>query len=247
MSGLQLVALALAAFIGSTAQSATGFGVVLPLAPLLFAFEDPPDAVLTIAIAALTHNLLVLATRHRRLELRRRDALVLILAALPGLVLGALIVASLPKTTMQIAVGVTLLAALALRAHEPERARRLDNTPAGAAIGLLSGTMTTTVAVNGPPLVIWLRARGTTMIELRDTLAAIFLVLNCLAIPNVAARGGTTDAASLAALGCGLVAGHVSGLAASRRLSPATLERALLVLLVVAATSSIAAGISGAR
>jgi uncharacterized membrane protein YfcA len=244
VSAVELAALALAAYVGGAAQSATGFGVVLPLAPLLFALEDPPDAVLTIAIAALAHNVLVLATRHRRLELRRRDAALLVAAALPGLVLGALIVASLPKPTMQVVVGATLLAAVGIRAHQPHRAQRINNAPAGAAVGLLSGTMTTTVAVNGPPLVIWLRARGATIVELRDTLAAVFLALNLTAIPSVAAQGGTTRVDTLAALGCGLVLGHLSGLAASTRLSTEVLERALVVLLLVAATSSIVAGLT---
>src|SRR4051794_5055607 len=243
---LEFIALALAAFIGGAAQSATGFGVVLPLAPLLFALEDPPDAVLTIAITALAHNVLVLVSRHRHLEVRARDAVLLVAAALPGLVLGALIVASLPKPPLQIAVGVAIRAALALRVHEPHRARRLATTPVGAATGLLSGTMTTTVAVNGPPLVIWLRARGATVAELRDTLAAIFFALNLAAIPSVAGRGGAAQAGTLAALGAGLVLGHASGLAASTRLSAATLDRGLLVLLFGAAATSIAAGVAGA-
>src|SRR4051794_39841064 len=241
---LEFAALALAAFVGGAAQSATGFGVVLPLAPLLFALEDPPDAVLTIAIAALAHNVLVVVSRRRLLALRSRDAALLVVSALPGVVLGALVVARLPKSTLQIAVGVAILAAVALRAHRPGRARRLDNAPAGAAVGLLSGTMTTTVGVNGPPLVVWLRARGAGIVQLRDTLAVVFLALNLVAIVNLAARGGTTDAGTLAALAAGLVVGHASGLVASTRLSVTTLDRALVGLLLAAALSSIAAGLA---
>lgn len=243
---MALVALGLAAFVGGAAQSATGFGVVLPLAPLLFALEDPPDAVLTIAIAALAHNTLMIVTRRRALAVRRRDAVVIVVAALPGLVAGALVVGSLPKSTLQVVVGVLLLAALAVRVHEPGRARRLDTTAAGAGIGLLSGAMTTTVAVNGPPLVIWLRARGATITQLRDTLAVVFFALNAVAIVNLLAGDGTTQADELAALGAGLVLGHAGGLLAAARLRPAVLERALVVLLVAAATSSIVAGVSGA-
>ena len=241
---LQLVALALAALVGGAAQSATGFGVVLPLAPVMFALEDPPDAVLTIAIIALAHNMLIIATRRRALALRRRDAALLIAAALPGLVAGALVVDHLPKAALQIAVGVTLLAALAVRAHQPGRSRRLATTPAGAGIGLLSGTMTTTVAVNGPPLVIWLRARHATIAELRDTLAVIFFALNAVAIVNLALRGAATPRPTSSrrwppGWSPGTPRAWPPGPGSTRPCSSAR----CVVLLVAAATSSIVAGV----
>jgi uncharacterized membrane protein YfcA len=242
VSGLEALALAGAAFVGSTAQSATGFGVVLPLAPLMFAFEDPPSAVLTITIAALAHNLLVLATRHRRLTIRAADAALLIGAALPGLILGGLIVSHVSKPAMQLAVGAAVIAAVAARAHQPDRAAAINNRPAGAGIGLLAGTLTTTVGLNGPPLVIWLRARRAPFEQIRDTLAVVFLTLNLCAIPTLRTHDATTSTTTLAALAAGLALGHAVGLTAGKRLHVRTLDRATIALLLAAAGASIAAG-----
>ena len=140
-------------------------------------------------------NILVLVTRHRRLALRVGDAVVLIGSALPGLFIGALVISHASKPPMQLAVGVAILAAVLFRVHEPGRFAALANREVGAPVGLLAGFLTTTVGINGPPLVTWLRARDATLTQLRDTLAIIFLTLNVAAIPNLTSRGGSIPAA----------------------------------------------------
>lgn len=239
MSTLDIVSLALAAILGSAAQSATGFGVALPVAPVAFALLSPADAVITVATTSLMHNLLVLSTRHRRLAVRTADAALLIAAALPGLVLGALIISHAPKAPMQLAVGLAILLAVLFRLHEPGRLTALASNLAGGLIGLLAGALTTTVGINGPPLVIWLRARHVTLTQLRDTLAIIFLALNLAAIPSIATQGGTIPTTLLPALATGLIIGHVLGLQAHQRLPTRTLDRALVAILITAAGASI--------
>jgi uncharacterized protein len=197
--------------------------------------------VLTLAAVGLTSNVLVLGARGRRRPVvRGRDAALLVGAALPGLALGAIAISHIAKPPLQFAVGVAILLAVALRLDAPGR---LDARGFGLGAGLLSGALTTTVGINGPPLVIWLRARGATVTELRDTLAAVLLVLNSIAIVTLAARGGRIPAAPVPALAAGLVAGHLLGLEAHRRLSARTLERALAVVLSVAGVASIAAAV----
>ena len=239
MTPLELVALGLVAILGSAAQSATGFGVALPLSPVAFALLSPADAVLTVAAGSLMQNVLVLVTRHRRLALRIGDAGVLIASALPGLFIGALVVSHASKAPMQLAVGVAILAAVFFRLHEPGRFAGIANREVGAGVGLLAGFLTTTVGINGPPLVTWLRARDATFTQLRDTLAIIFLTLNVAAIPNLTSRGGTIPAALVPALAVGLVVGHILGLEAHNRLSTQALDRALVVILTAAAVASI--------
>lgn len=244
MTGLELAAIAAAAVIGAAAQSATGFGVALPLAPVLFAVAEPTDAVLMVLVGALGHNLLVLATRRRHLDLRRSDVAVLVAGAVPGLLIGSLLVTSLPKPAMQFAVGAAIALAVALRLHAPARAAGRQGPVTGAPVGFLAGLLTTTVGINGPPMVLWLRARGASIAQLRDTLAVVFLALNALAIPGVASQGGTVSTGALAALGAGLLVGHVAGMQAGTRLGSGRLEGALVALLVAAACASMAAGAS---
>jgi uncharacterized membrane protein YfcA len=244
MTGLELAAIAAAAVIGATAQSATGFGVALPLAPVLFAIADPVDAVLMVLVAALGHNLLVLVTRHRHLDAPRRDVAILVAGALPGLVVGALLVTRLSKPALQFAVGAAIAVALALRIHAPAGEPKRQGWETGTPVGFVAGVLTTTVGINGPPMVLWLRAGGADFARLRDTLAVVFLVLNALAIPGVVSQGGSAPAGALAALAGGLVAGHVVGMQAGARVPSGRLESALTALLVAAACASMAAGAS---
>jgi uncharacterized membrane protein YfcA len=241
MPAPDLLALSLAALVGSGAQSATGFGVALPLSPVAFALVPPADAVLIVAAASLMNNLLVLATRHRRLALQGRDAALLIATALPGLLIGAVVVSHAPKPPMQLAVGLAILAAVLFRLHEPGRLSAIASRRAGAAIGLLAGVLTTTVGINGPPLVTWLHARGTTLTQLRDTLAVIFLTLNLAAIPSLTTRGGTIPLVLAPALAAGLLVGHIVGLRAHRQLPDHALDRALVGVLTVAGLTSVIA------
>lgn len=241
MTPLDILSLALAAILGSAAQTATGFGVALPVAPVAFALLSPPDAVITVAAASLMHNLLVIATRRQRLALRPCDAALLIATALPGLLVGALVISDAPKAPVQLGVGLAILLAVLFRLHEPGRLTAIGGRPAGAAIGLIAGTLTTTVGINGPPLVIWLRSRLATLAQLRDTLAVVFLALNTAAIPSVAAHGGSIPVALLPAIATGLIIGHFIGLQAHQRLPIRTLERALTAILSVAAAATILA------
>lgn len=244
MTGLELVAVALAALVGSAAQSAIGFGVALPLAPVLFAIAEPADALLLVLIGALGHNLLVLATRHRHLDLRRVDIAVLVAAALPGLLVGALLVTRVPKPALQFTIGAAIAVAVALRLHEPRPVSKRPPPAAGVPVGMLAGVLTTTVGINGPPLVVWLRARGAAFEQLRDTLAVIFLILNVIAIPSVLSQGGAASLGALAALAGGLLAGHLAGMQAGARLGSRPLERVLVMLLAATACASMAAAVS---
>lgn len=242
MSVLEVALVFAVALCGSTAQSAVGFGLVLPIAPVLLVLLDPPDALLTLSLAGLAHNLLVLLGRRGTLEIRRPDAGLILLAATPALGLGAIVVRALPKTPLQIAVGVAVLVAVAARRRRP-KGDAAAGRASGAAVGALSGFLTTTVGVNGPPLVLWLQARGATLVELRHTLALVFLGLNLLALPTLAAGGAHVDHAALGALLAGIGAGHVTGRTAARRAPLGALERATEVLLVVTGMAALTAAL----
>jgi hypothetical protein len=200
---------------------------------------EPADAVLTVAAVSLAHNVAVLLTRRRRLDIRLADAGLVIAAAVPGLFVGALIVAHVPKSPMQLSVGVAILAAVIFGLHQPGRVPALQPRLVGVPVGLLAGILTTTVGINGPPLVIWLRARGITVTQVRDTLAIIFMTLNLIAIPNLTAQGGSVPAVAILPISGGLLAGHVLGLTAHNRVSANKLDHALQAVLTAAAAASI--------
>jgi hypothetical protein len=120
------------------------------------------------------------------------------------------------------------------------RLTALGTRRAGIPIGLIARALTTTVGVNGPPLVIWLRAQRATLIQLRDTLAIIFLTVNLAAIPSIATHGGTIPTALLPSVAADLIIGHVH-----QHLPTRTLDRTLITILTTTATASVLAGATG--
>src|SRR5689334_16012131 len=108
---------AIATLVGSVLQSATGFGVALVASPALFAAFEPNEAVTMLFVISATLNLLMLFAERRPRQILSSRLVPLLGWALPGLAAGALILAALSKPTLQIAVGLAVLVAVALQAR----------------------------------------------------------------------------------------------------------------------------------
>jgi uncharacterized protein len=237
-----MVLAAIAAFAGAFVQSASGFGFALLLSPALFAAVDPVEAVVTLLVLGLALNLLVLFEGGRP-EVR---ALVPILvAALPGLALGALLLGELSKSALQVGVGVAVIAAAGWQLAR-RRAGRERHVPPAWVAGLTSGVLTTSISVSGPPLVLWLEARGMRPAEFRATLAASFLALNLVggAVVLAAEGSGGFDAAVAGPLLALVVGGYALGALAFRRLDAERFFGFVLGLVVVTGIASVVAGLA---
>jgi uncharacterized protein len=241
-----MVLAAAAAFTGASVQSATGFGFALVLSPALFAALEPLEAVWALLALGLVLNVLVLRdTRRGTCGGRVRwDALrPALIAAVPGLALGALMLALAPRPVLQVVVGVGVVAAAALVWRVPAMPR------SGGALtaGLVSGALTTSVSLSGPPLVLWLRARCVTPSELRASLAAAFVFLNAVgAVLLLGAHGApAADPVLLAGLLALVVAGHLLGARLFRRVDAERFSVLVLALVIAGGLASVAAGLSG--
>ena len=86
----------------------------------------PPRAVALLLILAVVINVLVLSGERRRTEVDRRGVVVLLAAALPGLVVGAALLRVLPADALRVGIGAVVLALVALRVRhvgEPRQPR----------------------------------------------------------------------------------------------------------------------------
>jgi uncharacterized protein len=129
--------------------------------------------------------------------------------------------------------------------HAPAAARRHLSPAAGWAAGFVSGALTTSISVSGPPIVLWLEARGVRPAEFRASLAASFLALNLAgaAVLLVAEGSDVFDAGTVLPL-LGLVAaGYALGAVAFRRLDHDHFFTAVLALVVGTGAASLAAGL----
>lgn len=236
-------------------QSATGFGFALVLSPALFATLDPYEAVAVLLFLGLPLGLLILADT-RFGAVRWRAIAPPLVAAAPGLGLGVIVLAVASKPLLQVAVGVAVLAAVAVQmrrraletaAQENPPRTRADRR-AGAFAGLASGALTTSISLSGPPLVLWLERLGLRPVEFRASLAVCFLALNLsgLALLLASGAGDGPELSLLLPLLAVLLAGHFAGVLISRRIDPRRFSVIVLALAAAAALASVVGGLSAA-
>jgi uncharacterized membrane protein YfcA len=233
-------------------QSATGFGFALLLSPVLFAIYEPAHALGTVLLLGAGLNLLMLYGERRPREIRWDDVLVLVVAAVPGLAAGVLILDALSKPTLEIVVGIAIVLAALAHVRRPTavpEARRATprRRSLGAGVGLLVGGLTTTTGANGPPLLIWFHRAGASPGEVRDSLTAVFLALNALGALTLSLLGhqdlkfALPTVAALLAL---TAAGHWIGRRAFERSDAARFRRLSIALILAAGVASIVIGAS---
>jgi uncharacterized membrane protein YfcA len=214
MDGAGELALAGAgALAGGFVQSATGFGFALVAAPALSAALGPLRGVPAAAVLGVLVNVLTLAGERRPLAIERRAAGLLTAASLPGMALGALVLVRASEDVLRGVVAVVVLASVLAYARAP-RARRAAGAAEGIAAGVVAGTIGAAAGINGPPLVLYLRRRGAGAVQMRDTLAAIFLATGLLTLAAYAVAGAMRlpDAILLlvAGAGCGQALGRLA-------------------------------------
>lgn len=195
--------------------------------------------------------MLILFTERRPRMVRGDQLRIVLLWTVPGVVAGVLILAALAKPTLQVAVGIAVIAAAIVQA----RGRTADTAAAGGGgpawaapvVGFTTGVLTTSTGTSGPPLVLWFQRLGFTPTEFRDTLSAAFLVLTAFGAVALATVGEGLDSpgtVSLLGLLILLVLGNRAGRLLFERLDPHTFRHVGLVLVVLAGIASVVAGLS---
>ena len=123
-------------------QSASGLGFALVLSPALFAVMEPVEAVTTLLALGLALNLLVLFEGGRAQRHVDWSGLApVLLAALPGLIAGVVVLTRLSKDALQVAVGVAVIAAAGWQLERRRRNIHPRLAPgAGPAAGFVSGS-----------------------------------------------------------------------------------------------------------
>lgn len=239
---------ATAALAGSFVQSTTGFGFALVLSPALFAVMDPVEAVMALLVLGFVLSLLVLFERGRPEHVDWRSLMPMLLAALPGLAVGAVALTQLSQQALQVAVGIAVVCVAGWQLRRRRRASTHAHVGRGAGLGagFVSGALTTSINVSGPPVVLWLEARGASPEEFRASLAATFLALDLAGGALIlAAEGGESfNAGKIGPLLALVVVGYALGALAFRRLERERFYTLVLVLVACTGVASIVAGLA---
>jgi uncharacterized membrane protein YfcA len=225
-------------------QAATGLGFALVLTPVMFAVLSSTGAIVSVTVLGLELNLLVLLAERRRPEVAWGEVLPILAAAVPGTVCGVLLLRALPKSTLQIVVGLLIIGAAIVRVRMRSSVRTQGGALRRLALGLATGTLTTSSGVSGPPLALWFSHRGLPPAQLRDSLSATFLaigVIGALALVPVSGRAHLSG--SLLAVGIvGVLGGHALGRRAFTALDTRAFEPLLMGVILIAGVASVVAG-----
>lgn len=239
-----MMVIALVIVLGSTLQTAIGFGAGLFAIPIMVWSGVPlPQAVVIATVFTAADNALG-AWRHRRDICWRSIGLISLMrvSAMPVGVGLLVIVVALGEDVVKLGVGCGILLALGLmgglRVAPRQRVHAGWTVLAGGSSGVLGGL----IGMGGPPLVLWVMAHGWTVNQSRATLWAIFsLCLPALLIAMAWRFGMEIWIATAIGLGGAPLAalGSTLGRRLSRNLSAIHLRRVSFAVLTAIALSLI--------
>jgi hypothetical protein len=242
--GILLGALFGLIFVSAVLQSLSGFGFALLSAPLLAAAIGGAEAVSTIIITGTVCDVAILAMRRSVPRPVAREVWALAGWSVPGMLAGAWLLAWLPASGLQIFVACVVIGAVVLRLRSRERGVVVRPGWAVPA-GLLSGALSTSTSLGGPPSVYYLVHRDLRPHAMRDTLVTVSLVRLPLSVASLVLAGTwETYEHWLPLVGAALL-GQLVGARAFHAFGSSRYERVVLSLLVVSALVSVAALVFG--
>lgn len=230
--------LGFATLAGAAVQTVFAFGFSLVAAPFFFAVLSPAEAVTALLLLGTATRMFVLTLEHRQVRIDWRMIRPLLLAAIPGLILGIIVLTVLPKDATRLAVGVLVIIA---GVFQFVRRRRPNRTAPGylklVVGGLTGGFTTTATSINGPPVLIGLTRQPLSTDSFRDTVTAALLSLNILGLVVLvlagqwvaASAGGTVSLLLLPVV----VLGHYLGYKLFLRISPSRFVSVVTAAIIV--------------
>ena len=228
---------AVAVLAGGACHAATGFGFVLVAGPLVAAVLQPEEAITTLLALGIVTSALTLATEGRRPDPLWRESAALLAWGAGGAVAGTFVLARLDTTALQLLVTAMVLATLLTRRAFLKGSDPFRKLPVA---GLAAGALTTTTSTNGPPILLYLLARGMSAGRMRDTLSVVLIAFSAVGLAALAlgaADVALPDGAVLAVFPAVAVIGHVAGRPVFARLAEGRYEEVVTALLLVSAVA----------
>ena len=241
---METLLLVLAIFTGSMLQRVTGMGFALVAAPFLVLIAGPKTGVILVNVAAVVASATVLTRVFRHVEWKK--LVVLLPAALVGIVPGAAVAQSVPPAWLEILVGGMVLGGLT--ASQLRSSAWRPGAQALAAAGLVSGFMNATAGVGGPALSVYaLRTRW----EQSGFAATIQPYFVAIGLATVTAKlvADPSSAPQLspwdwALIGLGILSGLVAGDLLARRTGAKTARRLMLILVYAGSVLTVVRGVA---
>ena len=227
---------ALAAFVGSALQRATGMGFALVTSPLLILLLGPVDGIVVTNVGSVATALLSAIQLRDDFDLDR--ARWLIPAGLVGCVPGAFVVTALPPAWVGVVVsGIVLLALIGTLATPTGQVA--DRPGPRVIAGLVSGFMNTAAGVGGPAMAVYTRCTAWPRAPFAATATAIFAIQGTAAI-LLKQRWPEFSSVGWAALAGAVALGLAAGRILHGRLDDRTAMRVVMTLALAGTVAALA-------
>lgn len=184
--GLEVGLVLAVVFCSTLIRSTLGFGNALLAMPLLTLLIGVKSASPLVALLGLAISVLMLLRGWQ--AVRWREILVLLLASLPGILLGLVLLAAAPERIVKWILGL-FLAGFGLYSLLEVRLPKIDSGWMGVPCGLLAGVLGGAYNTNGPPIIIYGVLRGWDRDQFRASLQGFFLISNLLIAAGHGASG----------------------------------------------------------
>jgi uncharacterized membrane protein YfcA len=231
LSAAMAIVSVLAVYVGATVQASVGIGLGMIASPVL-ALADPAFIPVTIVIAVIP--LTVSMALAERAHVDQRGFVLAVIGRVPGVVLGAILVAAVGDRVLALLVACSVLAAV-IASVAGWHVRTTGPTIVSA--GLASGFTGTATGVGGPPMaIVYQHGDPATM---RSTISAFFAVGAAMSVTAlwVAGQIGSHQLQLTLLILPAVILGALTGRLVKGRLHPAVVRPAVLGLCSLAAVA----------
>ena len=184
-----MIAAAFSVLLAGFVHSVSGFGIALVAVPLLLFIFEPKSVVVMNVILATVLCLLLMLNSRPHIDLRR--AALISVGSIFGIPLGAYVLSSIEPSIIKLVIAVLIIpfSVFLLLGHSYRFKR--DGLGCGVA-GFISGTLSTSTSLAGPPVVLFLLNQGLAKEKFIATLSAYFLFAGLVGVGTFSFMGMVT-------------------------------------------------------
>jgi uncharacterized membrane protein YfcA len=231
-----------AALLAGCVSGLTGFGFALISSPLLLFVYDPTTVVVLTAVLSVAINVAVVWDSWR--DARKRLVLALLPPAVVGVVVGVVVLRVVDPVYVRLVVGVVVVLSTLLLLREI-RLPSAGTWWGPVVAGTISGALSTSTGLAGPPIVLLFASRGLPKHAFRGSSALYFLVMGFVGFAALVLWGLVDDSHVPLALALVPAAflGKLFGTALLGRLSEKTFRNATLGVTLLTCTLGVATAV----
>ena len=231
-------------FLGSTALSATGFGIGMVAMPGLLFVLEPQTAVVVLNTVALAIELWIVIQARR--DIPYKEVLPIVAAGALGVPIAVYILKFADPSIMRIGISVLVLMFAALAPVKFQRDFRYSKA-AGVLTGFAVGVVLPAFGVGGPLVTLYLLTRNWERRSVRAAMAFYLFVLDVFGVTGYAVAGlYTVERLTLIALMIvPMLAGLALGAVLLRRMSERVFRRVIVAIIISSSISVLVGELTG--